>query len=172
LTVAERHISSSNLQRKLFSICANANSNVKLSSYHIFTLLSSWLGRSELLPNFYTSVHHFKALKYRSDDSNDRPQADVAEAEDPSTAKHVPRGKNRNLTDNLTEAVPQDVVKAVPPIGGLGNAVNGVTEDRNQPAKAKEEDKKESLRIHIELDLDVELHLTARVKGDVTIGLL
>ena len=29
-----------------------------------------------------------------------------------------------------------------------------------------------SLKIHINLDLDVEVHLTARVKGDITIGLL
>jgi hypothetical protein len=36
---------------------------------------------------------------------------------------------------------------------------------------AKEE-KKNSLRINIELDIDVEIHLTARVKGDITIGLL
>jgi hypothetical protein len=34
------------------------------------------------------------------------------------------------------------------------------------------EDEKSSLRIKIELDLDVEVHLTARVKGDITIGLL
>ncbi|KAH9824491.1 hypothetical protein Tdes44962_MAKER04442 [Teratosphaeria destructans] len=31
---------------------------------------------------------------------------------------------------------------------------------------------KSSLKIRIELDLEVEVHLTARVKGDVTIGLL
>lgn len=38
-----------------------------------------------------------------------------------------------------------------------------------QPSK---EEKKNSLRINIELDIDVEIHLTARVKGDITIGLL
>jgi hypothetical protein len=31
---------------------------------------------------------------------------------------------------------------------------------------------KSSLKIRIELDLEVEVHLTARVKGDVVIGLL
>jgi hypothetical protein len=35
-----------------------------------------------------------------------------------------------------------------------------------------EEDEKSSLRIKIELDLEVEVELYARVKGDVTIGLL
>jgi len=33
-------------------------------------------------------------------------------------------------------------------------------------------EEKSSLKIRIELNLDVEVHLTARVKGDVVIGLL
>ena len=36
----------------------------------------------------------------------------------------------------------------------------------------KKEQKEGSLRIHIDLDLEVEIHLTARVKGDINIGLL
>lgn len=44
----------------------------------------------------------------------------------------------------------------------------------NQQGKIEEKEKKKdgSLKIHISLDLDVEVHLTARVKGDITIGLL
>ncbi|KAK5742072.1 hypothetical protein LTR17_003580 [Elasticomyces elasticus] len=38
--------------------------------------------------------------------------------------------------------------------------------------KKKTEDEKSSLKIRIELNLDVEVHLTARVKGDIVIGLL
>lgn len=34
------------------------------------------------------------------------------------------------------------------------------------------EKKDSSLRINIELDIDIEIHLTARIKGDITIGLL
>ena len=37
---------------------------------------------------------------------------------------------------------------------------------------SKKEDDQSSLKIRIQLDLDVEIHLTARVKGDITIGLL
>ncbi|KAK4561679.1 hypothetical protein LTR86_004358 [Recurvomyces mirabilis] len=33
-------------------------------------------------------------------------------------------------------------------------------------------EEKSSLKIRIELDLEVEVHLTARVKGDIVIGLL
>ena len=94
------------------------------------------------------------------DNTAQRPQTEIAEtADDPSIAKHVPRGK-----PNLTDAVPTDVAK-IPPVGGLNGTTEGV--------KGKgDDDNKGSLRIHIELDLDVELHLTARVKGDITIGLL
>lgn len=34
------------------------------------------------------------------------------------------------------------------------------------------DDEKSSLKISISLDLDVEVHLTARIKGDIVIGLL
>ncbi|GAB1738750.1 hypothetical protein D0862_08739 [Hortaea werneckii] len=47
----------------------------------------------------------------------------------------------------------------------LNNAANL---DENDKPK----DKESSLRINIELDIEVEVHLNARVKGDVTIGLL
>jgi hypothetical protein len=36
----------------------------------------------------------------------------------------------------------------------------------------KKPDRDSSLKIKIELDLDVEVHLTARIKGDITIGLM
>ncbi|WWC85569.1 uncharacterized protein L201_000433 [Kwoniella dendrophila CBS 6074] len=36
----------------------------------------------------------------------------------------------------------------------------------------KEDNDNGSLKIRIQLDLDVEVHLSARVKGDITIGLL
>ena len=36
----------------------------------------------------------------------------------------------------------------------------------------KNKEKPSSLKIHIKLNLDVEVHLTARVKGDIEIGLL
>jgi hypothetical protein len=38
--------------------------------------------------------------------------------------------------------------------------------------KGEPKTKDSSLKIRIELDLEVEVHLTARVQGDVTIGLL
>lgn len=35
-----------------------------------------------------------------------------------------------------------------------------------------QDDVKGSLKIHIKLDLDVDIHITARIKGDIAIGLL
>ncbi|KAI5359304.1 hypothetical protein Slin15195_G069320 [Septoria linicola] len=44
--------------------------------------------------------------------------------------------------------------------------------DEEGVTPTEKEDKPSSLQIRIKLDLDVEIHLTARVKGDITIGLL
>jgi hypothetical protein len=55
-------------------------------------------------------------------------------------------------------------------VGGLGNGLLGPNKLADKAKK--DDDEKSSLRIHIELDLDVEVHLTARIKGDITIGLL
>jgi hypothetical protein len=47
-----------------------------------------------------------------------------------------------------------------------------VRESRIKDRPAKKEAEESSLKIKIELDLEVEVDLYARVKGDVTIGLL
>lgn len=48
----------------------------------------------------------------------------------------------------------------------LKGTINGAV---NQ---GKKEQKDSSLKIKIELDLDVDIRITARIKGDITIGLL
>jgi len=47
-----------------------------------------------------------------------------------------------------------------------------IRESRIKDRPAKEGEKDSSLKIKIELDLEVEVEIYARVKGDVTIGLL
>lgn len=59
----------------------------------------------------------------------------------------------------------------------LGNTVGGRRKvpahmTRKDDDPVQKEDEKQSLKIKIELDLEVEVELWARVKGDVTIGLL
>ncbi|KAK5166130.1 uncharacterized protein LTR77_008391 [Saxophila tyrrhenica] len=59
--------------------------------------------------------------------------------------------------------------------GGLGGRSGTQTTSTGAPAGVTESgngDKPSSLKIHIQLDLDVEIHLEARIKGDITIGLL
>jgi len=57
-----------------------------------------------------------------------------------------------------------------------GNPGNQLSQRNPSDAKSedgkKKDDRDSSLKIKIELDLDVEVHLTARIKGDITIGLL
>ncbi|KAK4609224.1 hypothetical protein CLAFUW4_14237 [Fulvia fulva] len=52
-----------------------------------------------------------------------------------------------------------------------GSRKPGAGTDGTAPVATPEEEKS-SLKIHIKLDLDVDIHLTARIKGDITIGLL
>jgi hypothetical protein len=53
-----------------------------------------------------------------------------------------------------------------------GRRIVPVHESRIKDRPAKEGEKDSSLKIKIELDLEVEVEIYARVKGDVTIGLL
>lgn len=53
-----------------------------------------------------------------------------------------------------------------------GRRIGPVRESRIKDRPAKEGEKDSSLKIKIELDLEVEVEIYARVKGDVTIGLM
>ena len=91
------------------------------------------------------------------------------------TAGNATGNRAGGPTDNdavsgVTRAVPGGAPVATPAIGG-------------DPAKDKdanagfglenfEKDVKGSLKVHIKLDLDVDIHITARIKGDIAIGLL
>ena len=67
---------------------------------------------------------------------------------------------NRKPTD-----VPAEELANMTP-DQLKGTVNSAVE------QGKKDQKDSSLKIKIELNLDVEIHLTARIKGDITIGLL
>lgn len=56
--------------------------------------------------------------------------------------------------------------------GNMGGRTGAVRESRIKDRPAKVGEKDSSLKIKIELDLEVEVDLYARVKGDVTIGLM
>lgn len=71
-----------------------------------------------------------------------------------------------------------DMVKdvAMQPLRGRKEMISQTIGDNSmkeiEEQREKDKDEKQSLRIKISLDLDVEVHLSARVKGDITIGLL
>jgi hypothetical protein len=56
--------------------------------------------------------------------------------------------------------------------GSLGGQTGAIRESRIKDRPVPKETRDTSLKIKIELDLEVEVDLYARVKGDVTIGLM
>ncbi|KAK3053811.1 hypothetical protein LTR09_005091 [Extremus antarcticus] len=75
------------------------------------------------------------------------------------------------LTDGATKDTAGQLASAPDSaLGGLGG--RGKTTEDKGTIQTPEGEKPSSLKIHIKLDLDVEIHLSARIKGDITIGLL
>ncbi|KAK5231697.1 hypothetical protein LTR67_009711 [Exophiala xenobiotica] len=62
--------------------------------------------------------------------------------------------------------------EAIAPPASRGRRIVPVHQSRIQDRPAKVGEKDSSLKIKIELDLEVEVEIYARVKGDVTIGLM
>jgi hypothetical protein len=54
----------------------------------------------------------------------------------------------------------------------MGGRTGAIRESRIKDRPVSKEERDSSLKIKIELDLEVEVDLYARVKGDVTIGLM
>ncbi|KAL5118784.1 hypothetical protein ACEQ8H_003287 [Pleosporales sp. CAS-2024a] len=89
--------------------------------------------------------------------------------------------------DNPSTTNPTGGRKGVPEVGEAGKAVQGVTGGApvSLPKKSGDpdanagfglehfdKDVKGSLKVHIKLDLDVDIRITARIRGDIAIGLL
>lgn len=72
-------------------------------------------------------------------------------------------------TPDLPTSTADDALSTIP---GGKKGISGRPSPADVIKKPGEDDEKSSLKIHIQLDLDVEVHLTARVKGDIIIGLL
>jgi hypothetical protein len=56
--------------------------------------------------------------------------------------------------------------------GNMGGRTGAIRESRIKDRPVPQETRDSSLKIKVELDLEVEVDLYARVKGDVTIGLM
>jgi hypothetical protein len=102
---------------------------------------------------------------------------DVGQVEDDLSdieASPNPIGGRKPAKLALKKSVATDAaaVDGAMPTTNRGKRIVPVHQSRiaDRPAKVGEKDS--SLRIKIELDLEVEVELYARVKGDVTIGLM
>lgn len=81
-------------------------------------------------------------------------------------AAATPLGRRKALSDMVKKS--DDEIKAMTPDQIREMMKKGADLDEKGEPKQKDS----SLKIRIELDLEVEVHLTARVQGDITIGLL
>jgi hypothetical protein len=88
------------------------------------------------------------------------------------------RTSTATATANDTSASAQQLTAPAPlpaelaPVVNRGRRIVPVHQSRIQDRPAKVGEKDSSLKIKIELDLEVEVEIYARIKGDVTIGLL
>ncbi|MCJ1448913.1 MAG: hypothetical protein MMC23_009432 [Stictis urceolatum] len=83
-----------------------------------------------------------------------------------------PSGGAKPVTDLTQPNKSGDPAKSNSPDKTPQNQVAPARQSRIQDRPKKDNEKDSSLKIKIELDLEVEVELYARVKGDVTIGLL
>ena len=81
-------------------------------------------------------------------------------------AAATPLGRRKQLSEMVKKS--DDEIKAMTPDQIREMMKKGADLDEKGEPKQKDS----SLKIRIELDLEVEVHLTARVQGDITIGLL
>lgn len=98
------------------------------------------------------------------DAADDAEDAADAQSIDATIDRTFPPGKH-DLTKDFAMQSLSDKKKMPSELIGEQNTKE-IEENREKG------DDKGSLRINISLDLDVEVHLSARIKGDITIGLL
>ncbi|KAK5725244.1 hypothetical protein LTR17_013113 [Elasticomyces elasticus] len=84
------------------------------------------------------------------------------------TAARASKAAGGKPIKDMTQEEINDLMKSI----GYKRYTDLLEEQIRDDIKKKTEDEKSSLMIRIELNLDVEVHLTARVKGDIVIGLL
>ncbi len=91
-----------------------------------------------------------------------------------SASSHSGGRKQNSLATQKAARAEQAVDDDLPtrPRASTGRRIVPVHESRIKDRPAKVGEKDSSLKIKIELDLEVEVDLYARVKGDVTIGLM
>jgi len=85
-------------------------------------------------------------------------------------ARAPPQYDNVPTTNTQQVMIPAQQAERV--TGNMGGRTGAIRESRIKDRPQPKEVRDSSLKIKIELDLEVEVDLYARVKGDVTIGLM
>jgi hypothetical protein len=103
-----------------------------------------------------------------SDVVSDNAGSDI-EAPNPTGGRKPPKLaiRKKNVATDLAA-----VNNAAPITTNRGRRIVPVHQSRIKDRPEKQNEKDSSLKIKIELDLEVEVELYARVKGDITIGLM
>lgn len=123
-----------------------------------------------------------KLTNVRSNNTTDYPAGtDTSEgANDTTNDRKKPKKLNQGAMEKVPPPQPDDgettedseAPKLAPPRRSGGRRMVPVHQSRIADRPPKENEKDSSLKIKIELDLEVEVEIYARVKGDVTIGLM
>ncbi|KIW69485.1 hypothetical protein, variant [Phialophora macrospora] len=101
--------------------------------------------------------------------------ASDAEPSPPRGGRKAPKlqqAMQKRPASDSTQSIDAEDEAMIAPPAARGRRIVPVHQSRIQDRPAKVGEKDSSLKIKIELDLEVEVEIYARVKGDVTIGLL
>ena len=111
--------------------------------------------------------------EYEEESEAEEPQQ-VAPRQGQRTMQRVRQNRQQQNTlpaENNQEMI-QQAQRDERVTGNMGGRTGAIRESRIKDRPVPAESRESSLKIKIELDLEVEVDLYARVKGDVTIGLM
>ncbi|OBT64836.1 hypothetical protein VE03_06407 [Pseudogymnoascus sp. 23342-1-I1] len=121
---------------------------------------------------------------YASDDARSETEEEPQQQQQQQPVPAQPQGQrtmqrarqNQNRRQNEQPAPQYQQQQMIPAqqgqTGNMGGHTGAIRESRIKDRPVSKETRDSSLKIKIELDLEVEVDLYARVKGDVTIGLM
>ncbi|TVY86972.1 hypothetical protein LAWI1_G007555 [Lachnellula willkommii] len=117
---------------------------------------------------------------YGSESEQEQPEKAVSQPQQGQRtmqrARQQPQQQNFNpqqqqqANQQMVQQPPQQQDERV--TGNMGGRTGAIRESRIKDRPVPDDPRESSLKIKIELDLEVEVDLYARVKGDVTIGLM
>ncbi|KFY37279.1 hypothetical protein V494_04821 [Pseudogymnoascus sp. VKM F-4513 (FW-928)] len=124
-------------------------------------------------------------VDYASDDARSETEEEPQQQQQQQAVPSQPKGQRtmqrarQNRRQNDSPAAPQYQDQQMVPAndqqrltGNMGGPTGAIRQSRIKDRPVPKETRDSSLKIKIELDLEVEVDLYARVKGDVTIGLM